>query len=181
MRGNQPGGCCNSPDKRWRRPQNWLPVNWKRVVRRRKEGRHKHNVWNPRYENGSVPSYHSHPKGPKQKQRRPLSKIISFVYMQIVHAQWKCNSSVMTIAIFCYQSMKHKDWIDLQMLSFLKIPTPHIKTVANQCKAYLRLFSILNQIWGKLFKAFFKRGHPLLILLKSRKSDILIYWEISFK
>ena len=76
--------------------------------------------------------------------------------MQIGHAQWKCNSSVTTDTIFCLQSMKHEDGTGLQMLSFLKIPTPHVKAVANQSKAYLKLFSVLNQICGNLFKALFK-------------------------
>lgn len=43
----------------------------------------------------------------------------------------------------------------------LKHSTPHIKTVANQYKTDVWLFSIINQIWGKLFKAPFKRGHSL--------------------
>lgn len=47
--------------------------------------------------------------------------------MQIGHPQWKCNSN----AIFYLQSTKCKDQIGLQMLSFLKIPTPHIETVAS--------------------------------------------------
>lgn len=51
--------------------------------------------------------------------------------------------------------MKHKDGSGLQMLSFLKIPTPHLKAVANQRKAYLKLFSVLNQLCGNLFKALF--------------------------
>lgn len=51
----------------------------------------------------------------------------------------------------------------------LNVPTPHIKTVAN-CKSYVWLFSILNQIWGKLFEALFKRGYPFCTSWKTRKS-----------
>lgn len=63
----------------------------------------------------------------------------------------------MTNTIFCLQSMRHEDGTDLQVPSFLKIPTPHIKTVANQRKSYLKLFLVLNQMCGNLFRALFQK------------------------
>lgn len=64
----------------------------------------------------------------------------------------------MTNTIFCLQSTRHEDETGLQVLSFLKIPTPHIKTVANQRKSYLKLFLVLNQMCGNLFRALFKKN-----------------------
>ena len=54
--------------------------------------------------------------------------------------------------------MRHEDGTDLHVPSFLKIPTPHIKTVANQLKSYLQLFFILNQMCGNLFRALFQKS-----------------------
>ena len=54
--------------------------------------------------------------------------------------------------------MRHEDGTDLQVPSFLKIPTPHIKTVANQLKSYLQLFFILNQMCGNLFRALLQKS-----------------------
>lgn len=64
----------------------------------------------------------------------------------------------MTNTIFCLQSTRHEDETGLQVLSFLKIPTPHIKTVANQRKSYLKLFLVLKQMCGNLFRALFKKN-----------------------
>lgn len=159
MRKDQSGSYYISSERGDVDPQiscQWIVSGWWGIE---SEGWHKYNseiqgmkmVW-------SGLAYHSHPKGPKQKQSKPLLKIISFVCMQSrVKMQLKWDES----AIFCLQSIKHKNQIGLPVLSFLNVSTPHIKMVANQYKTDVWLFLIINQIWGKPFKVLSKRGHYL--------------------